>query len=532
MTNLPPANLPPPTNLPGTAPTPEAAGPLALHRLTTREYNNTVADLLGDRTNAAAIFPADSPSDSGFLAPYEVGELHVQRYEEAAGNMVDAALAANTIAIPCTNPATAAEAGCAKQFVQQFGRKAFRRPLTAAEESGLTGLFATARGLGFDFKQSLGQTMRAMLQAPGFLYHWEAGAVPTKVTNGVAQLTSHQVASRLSYFLWETMPDDVLAAAADADSLLTPEALEAQARRMLMDTRAKRSLENFHTHWLLIENLDNLQKSVPRYPLYTDAVRDSLAPAMAEFTNSILGPGGDGTLKTLLTAPYAYVNSSLAPIYGVTATGAAFTRVDMPASQQRAGILTQATFLASRASVSASNPVYRGISVYRQLLCGPPRSVPGNIPPVEPDVVGKSTRDRYAGHASNPQCAACHAPTDPLGFAFENYDGVGAYRDMDGGKPVDATGTATTPLGAKITFNNALDLTKQLAESDEVKWCVTKNWFRYMLGRPETDAEKGSLELAFNAGKTTPGYSLRDVIATAVKSMAFRFRKVTDGEGI
>jgi hypothetical protein len=151
---------------------------------------------------------------------------------------------------------------------------------------------------------------------------------------------------------------------------------------------------------------------------------------------------------------------------------------------------------------------------------------------VEAEVVGKSTRDRYAGHASNPVCAGCHAPTDPLGFAFENYDGVGAYRDMDGGKPVDATGTATTPLGAKITFNNALELTQQLAESDEVKWCVTKNWFRYMMGRPETDAEKGSIELAFNAGKATPGYSLRDVIATAVKSMAFRFRTVSDGEGI
>jgi len=517
-------SLPPPTGT--SAPTAEAAGLMVLRRLTTREYNNTVADLLGDTTHPAAVFPADSPSNSGFIAPYEVGELHVQRYEEAAGNLADSALAANTLAVPCANPTAATEASCARQFIQQFGRKAFRRPVTTAESDGLAGLFTTARGLGFDFKQSLGQTVRAILQAPGFLYHWEAATPPSNVTNGVAPLTSHQIASRLSYFLWETMPDDVLSAAADADGLLAPDAVEAQARRMLMDARAKRSLENFHTHWLLIENLDNLQKSTAKFPFYLDATRDSLAPAMAEFTSSVLGAGGDGTLETLLTAPYAYVNAALAPIYGVTATGDALTRVDLTSSH-RAGILTQATFLASRASVSASNPVYRGISVYRQLLCGAPRSVPNNVPPVEPDVVGKSTRDRYAGHASNPVCAACHAPTDPLGFAFENYDGVGAYRDVDGGKPVDATGKATTPLGATLTFNNAIELTRQLAQSDEVKWCVTKNWFRYLLGRPETDADKGSMELAFRAGSVTPGYSLRDVIATAVKSMAFRYRTVS-----
>jgi hypothetical protein len=525
----PTPNLPPPTM--SSAPTPEAAGPLALRRLTTREYNNIVADLVGDTSHPADLFPADAPSDSGFLAPIEVGELHVQRYEEAAAKVADAALAANTLTIPCTNPTAAAESACAKQFVQQFGRKAFRRPLTAMEEVGLTTLFGQARTLGFDFKQSIGQTVRVILQAPGFLYHWEAGVAPAgAAANAMVPLTSHQIASRLSFFLWETIPDAELSAAADAGTLLTPEAVEAQARRMLASPKSKLSLDNFHTHWLLVENLDNLQKSAGKYPYYGDPLRASLAPALAEFTSSILGTGGDGTLKTLLTAPYAYVNAALAPIYGVTATGDALTRMDLPATQ-RAGILTQPTFLASRASPSASNPVYRGVSVYRQLLCGPPRAVPGNVPPVEPEVVGKSTRDRYAGHAQG-FCATCHAPFDPLGFAFENYDAVGAYRTMDGGKPVDATGTTVTPGGVTISFNNAVELTSKLAESDEVKWCVTKNWFRYMLGRPETDAEKGSMELAFRTANATPGYSLRDVIVSAARSMAFRFRTVSPGEGI
>jgi hypothetical protein len=527
--DAPTASLPPPSM--SSPPTAEAAGPLALRRLTTREYNNIVADLVGDTSRPADLFPADAPSDSGFVAPIEVGELHVQRYEEAAAKVADAALAANTLAIPCTNPTAAAESACAKQFVQQFGRKAFRRPLTAMEEMGLTTLFGQARTIGLDFKQSIGQTARAILQAPGFLYHWEAAVVPTAgAANAVVPLTSHQIASRLSFFLWETMPDAELSAAADADTLLTPEAVEAQARRMLASPKSKLSLDNFHTHWLLVENLDNLQKSAGKYPFYGDPLRASLAPALAEFTSSILGAGGDGTLKSLLTAPYAYVNAALAPIYGVTATADALTRVELPATQ-RAGILTQPTFLASRASPSASNPIYRGVSVYRQLLCGPPRAVPGNVPPVEPEVVGKSTRDRYAGHAQG-FCATCHAPFDPLGFAFENYDAVGAYRTMDGGKPVDATGTTVTPGGVTISFNNAIELTSKLAESDEVKWCVTKNWFRYMLGRPETDAEKGSMELAFRTASATPGYSLREVIVSAVRSMAFRFRTVSPGEGI
>ena len=400
---------------------------------------------LGDTTRPALDFPADAPSESGYLAPIDISDLHAQRYDETAGKLADAAMAANKLTVPCTNPTAATEATCARQFIQQTGRRAFRRPVLAAEETGLLAIFTQGRTLGLDFRTSLAQVVRAMLQSPGFIYHWEVGPNRPAVTAGVAPLTSHQVASRLSYFLWETMPDPELFAAADADGLLTPDAVEAQARRMLGSPRAKNMLESFHTHWLLIENLDNLQKSAARYPSYTPAFREALAPGISEFANSILGTGGDGTLKSLLTAPYGFVNAALAPAYGVTATGTTLTRMTLDPTKH-AGLLTQPTFLASRAGVSASNPIYRGLSVYKQLLCGPVRPVPGNIPDVEPEVAGKTTRDRYAAHAQG-GCALCHAPFDPLGFAFENYDAVGAYRTTENGINVNATGTAMTPQG-------------------------------------------------------------------------------------
>ena len=519
---------PPPT--PDLVPRPEAAGPLPLRRLSTREFNNTVADLLGDTTRPALDFPADAPSENGYLAPIDISDLHAQRYDETAGKLADAAMAANRLTVPCTNPTAATEATCARQFIQQTGRRAFRRPVLATEETGLLAIFTQGRTLGLDFRTSLAQVVRAMLQSPGFIYHWEVGPNRPAVTAGVAPLTSHQVASRLSYFLWETMPDPELFAAADADSLLTPDAVEAQARRMLVSPRAKSMMESFHTHWLLIENLDNLQKNAARYPSYTPAFREALAPGISEFANSILGSDGDGTLKSLLTAPYGFVNAALAPAYGVTATGTALTRTALDATK-RAGLLTQPTFLASRAGVSASNPIYRGLSVYKQLLCGAVRPVPGNIPDVEPEVAGKTTRDRYAAHAQG-VCASCHAPFDPLGFAFENYDAVGAYRTTENGINVNATGTALTPRGKTINFANAIDLVNQLSESDEVKWCVTQNWFRFMMGRSEVDADWGSIELAYQQGAKTTGFSLREMVMTAVRSMAFRYRTVSPTEGI
>lgn len=525
-TASPPTTMPPPTT---STPTPEAAGPLVLLRLTNREYNHVVSDLLGDTTHPADEFPDDEAGSGGFVSPTNVALLNAQHYEETAGTLAEAALAANKLQIPCTNPAANAEATCAQNFINQFGKLAFRRPVQAAELSGLSSLFTTARGLGFDFKSSIAQVAKAILQAPGFLYHWEIGPSKGTPQNGVVALTPYQVASRLSFFLWETMPDAALIAAADAGQLSTPEQVQTQAERLLADPKAQNVMENFHTQWLFLENLANLQKDTAAYPLFSDTVRQALVPELKSFTSSVILNSGDGTLKSLLTAPYAFVNAATAPIYGATASGTGLTKTNLDATR-RAGLLTQSAFLSSRAGTSESNPTYRGVAIFKQLLCGTVPPPPANVPDVQPPAANLTTRQRYEAHDMNPCATGCHTRFDPYGFAFENYDGIGAYRTMDNGQAVNAAGSAPTPGGGTLTFNNAIELANALAASDEVKWCTTRQWFRYMLGRMETSTEQGSLELAYRAAAQNPGFSIRDMLLSTTRSMAFRSRAVAAGE--
>jgi len=220
----------------------ESAGHFVMRRLTNREYNNTVRDLLKDTTAPGNSFPGENASDSGFNTPTDIPALNVQYYGEAAQALASTALTANAGIVPCTAPASkAAEDTCINQFITDFGRKAYRRPVAAAEATDLKTVFTTVRGLGATFTDSVGYVIRAMLQSPNFLYHWELGPKASVTQNGLVALTPHQLASRLSYFLWETMPDDKLLTAADADQLQSPEQIQAHAERMLADARSASS---------------------------------------------------------------------------------------------------------------------------------------------------------------------------------------------------------------------------------------------------------------------------------------------------
>lgn len=519
----PPVTMPPAN---GEA-VPETAGEFVLRRLSNREYDQTLADLLKDTTRPAQDFPDDPETETGYVAPTNVASLNAQYFSETADALADAAVMEGRVAVPCT-PTAADETTCARQFITTFGKRAYRRPLLPAEVASLEALFKTARELQFEFKPALAQLVKAMLQSPNFIYHWELG--PTKGTpqNGVVALTQYQLASRLSYLLWETMPDDVLLAAADANQLSTPEQLEAQALRLLASPRAKSALDSFHTQWLQLQSLADITKSTAKYPAFTEEARPAVISETGEFAQAILTGSGEGTLKALLTAPYTFANQASAPLYGANASGTQLVKTDLNPAQ-RAGILTQTGFLAARADAIGSNPALRGITVFKKLLCGQLPAQPAVIPEVAAESANVSTRERFALHAQ-PACAGCHVQFDAYGFAFENYDGVGQFRSMDGGKPVDASGNVTTPGGAQLKFSNAVEMAQQLAASDEVQWCMTRQWFRYMLGRPDAATEKGSMQLAYNKAKATPGFSLRDLILTKVKSMAFRSRLVQDGE--
>jgi len=529
----------------------ESAGALVMRRLTYREYDHMLTQLLGDTTSPASGangWSPDEPADTGFISPNSVASYHVVEYNQTATALVDRAVKAlaagqktGKFVLPsgCTAPTASQEMSCATKFITAFGLQAYRRPVAADEQADLVSLFSAVRTTaGLGFVDSIGALAKAMLQSPNFLYHWEIG--PTKPALGsdsLLPLTSWQVASRLASTLWESMPDDALFTAAQSGSLSTSAQVSAQVARMLADPQAAQSLYSFHLQWLFnmgfhVTDLAAISAK-PNSPL-TDAAAAGLQSEFTQFLSSVYTPPGDGTLNTLYTAPYAFVNKDLAAIYGVTGPATGFAKVNLDPAQ-RAGIFTQVSFLAGIEDSVADNPVYRGLAIYTKALCGKIAGPPANVPTVN-FMPGGSTRQAYDAHGSSTCAVSCHGLFDPPGFAFENYDGAGRYRTMDGTVPVDATGTFPSPIvaaggpGTTFAFNDAVSFVKQLAASPEAQACVARQWSRYSLGRMDDRTDLGSLQVAFNAGAATPGFSVRNMLTTLLSSRAFMFRRPSDGE--
>jgi hypothetical protein len=524
-----------PPKSPG-APAIESAGPLPLLRLTHREYSNTMAELLGDTTQPGSAFEPDSPGPAGYQAPSTVATETARSYMEAAETLAATAISSKKLVIPCSAPAdAAAEQTCVTSFVKDFGARAYRRALVQGEVDDLVALFQKAKSLGFNFQDAVTHTVEAMLQSPNLLYHWEIGDKPPvhdPENPALVALTPDQLAARLSYFLWESPPDAALEMAAQSGQLATPEGLKAQAVRLLADdNRARRALFNFHRQWLHVDNLEDLDPG-------TD-LGLQLGQELEAFVASVF-IAGDGSLKTLLTAPYTFANASTAPEYGLTATGSGFTQVQLDPSQ-RLGVLMQVPFLRTN---GIAPPVRRGLVVYKQLLCGDVPAPPPNVPKVEADAPTKTTRERFAVHAQQACATGCHSLFDPWGFAFENFDPVGHYRTQENGQAVDASGEpqangvvgGTTPKQVVLPFKNGLELVNALAASDEVSWCTSRNWSRYMLGRLEGDADVGAItnayvSAAYEPDRATPRpFSIKDFLVAIVATKAFRFRTPSAGE--
>lgn len=526
--------------------TPESAGTLVMRRLTYREYAHILNDFFGTADPTGGWSP-DVSGDIGFVAPNSVADLQVLLLNQTADTVVEAALAAGkllsaaNLTSACQAPAATGEAACVTQFITGFGLRAYRRPVSDAEQQELgpqaaagttpPGLYFTVRGLGLSYTESLAAVAKAMLQSPNFLYHWEIGPTkPVVGADGLVPLTPWQIASRLSMALWETMPDATLLQAAQAGQLSTADQITAQALRMMADPRAAQALFSFHQQWLLnvgirIGDVTEIQNSSP---LWTAAASAGVQTELTQFLSSVYSPTGDGTLKTLFTAPYTFVNKDLAAIYGVAGPATGFAKVMLDPTQ-RAGLLTQTAFLASQATDVLDNPVYRGLSVYVKVMCGTINPPPANVPPVNFIATG-TTRQSFDAHGSNACAKGCHGLFDPPGFAFEHYDGVGQYRTTDNSLPVDSTGSFTTPAGNTITFTDAVDLSNQLVNSSETQACIDRQWARYIMGRFETPAEEGSLELALNTAAATAGFSLRNLLTTLLTSKSFTYRAPSVGE--
>jgi hypothetical protein len=501
-------------------------GRAPLRRLNRLEYNSTIRDLLGETTRYADSFPPDEQG-GGFSNNADalvVSHLLAESYASAAQAMAATAVTRLSSLSPC-DVTTTGEQSCARQFIVTFGKRAFRRPITSDEATRFLALYTTGR-TGGTYADGISVVIEMMLQSPHFIYRVEpapslaAGAAPVAVT-------PYELATRLSYFIWGSMPDDTLFAAADAGALSTSSQVAGQARRMLQDNRAHDAVAAFHREWLQLDHALEAPKAAMMFPTWSPTLAGALFAESQTFVENVFW--SDGRLATLLSAPYTFADQTVAQYYGATAPASTSFGKLMLDPTQRAGLLTQGTFLAAHAGPDQTSPVQRGKFVREQLLCQTVAPPPNNLVIMPPKVdQTTSTRDRFKQHEmTGSSCAACHALMDPLGFGFEHYDTIGQWRTVDGPSTVDATGMVT---GTDVDgpYDGAVALMAKLSVSTQVANCVATQWFRFATGRTETTADMCTLQ-TIRAQFSSSQTDMRALPVAIATSDAFRYRTTSTG---
>jgi hypothetical protein len=495
---------------------PEVTLGTPLRLLTRAEYTLTVRDLLGATGTPARDFPRE-PLQHGLdndATLNQVADSHISAYLDAAEFLAGDTLRNRRAKIvPCNTT----DQACGELFIATTGLRAFRRPLNAEERANLNSLFTTLNATE-GFEGAVEVTLQTMLQSPQFLYRDEQALGP--VPQPVVTLSGYELASRLSYFLWATMPDDQLLEAAANGALDTPEGLRAEAQRMLADPKSSDGLMRFFSLWLYLDGVEGTEKNTQVYPQFNPALATAWRRSLELYVKDVLDH--EGTLKALLTSNVLYSNDAMS-MYGTSAPTAAFVRNEMPGTQ-RQGLLTQPGFLAYKALPDGSSPVRRGVFVLDKLMCEPPPPPPAgaNITPPGPSVTN-TTRERFSAHSTSPGCKACHQFIDPVGFTFEHYDGLGQWRDSENGQPIDATGGVQVSRDSSVlgAVDGVAELSQKLAGSRNVHDCVAKEFYRFALGRPLTQADTCTTTKIGDRFMSSGG-SFKELMLAIVESDAFR----------
>lgn len=387
--------------------------------------------------------------------------------------------ASHALIIP-RQPKRGQESQAAFDILKRFATRAYRRPATDAEVRRLTRFVDIVRAEGGNFNEGIQLAVQAALTSPHFLFRWELdpNADPTK---NIRHLNSHQIASRLSYFLWSSMPDDELMRLAAEGKLTDPATIADQARRLLKDPKAAAFVENFAGQWLQIRNLAEMAPDPGHFPTFNDKLRASMKRETELFFEAIMRE--DRSVLELLDSDFTFLDERLARHYGIEGVkGEKFRRVSLKPDHNRGGVLTHASILTITSNPTRTSPVIRGKWIMEQILGAPPPIPPPGVPELEEQSAVDATaslRKRLEQHRANPDCAVCHNKLDPLGFALENFDGIGTWRDYDGRFPIDPAGEL--PSGDK--FSGAADLKNILKNNEDFIRSLAKNMLTYALGR-------------------------------------------------
>ena len=500
--------------------------PLSIRRLTHSQYNNTIRDLLGDQSLAANRFPKED-FIHGFknqLEGQSVSPLQAEAYGEAAERLARSSFrGGDSRSLIPVKPLSPSDQNAARSFILQFGLKAFRRPLSDEETNKYLRMFLTVSNQTREFNSGAQLVVEAMLQSPNFLFR-----VQRQKDQSNAQF---EIASRLSYLIWDTMPDDAMLQAASRNEFSTVAQIEAQARRMLDDPRARLALDEFLAQWMRFDRVQDATRDRRKFREFNSEV----AAAMTEETRQLFRHlvWNDKNFMEFFAADYTFISSSLAQIYGMPPPSEEFSRVDYPPESGRSGVLGHGSFLVLTSKPSETSPTSRGLFVRNQFLAQEIAPPPPGVNSVLPEITEDSpqtNRQRLAVHLNSEACSSCHRLIDPIGYGFEQYDAIGGFhtkmtlrfgsRDKPSTKELDVDTAAFVQGIPNSEFSRPKDLGKLLAESETCQRCIVKQFFRYALGREESAADQPILDTAFAKFRDS-GFRFRELVMAVVTSKLF-----------
>ncbi len=496
--------------------------PRPLRRLNPIQYQNTMRALLGD---------------PGFVAEYDATEALIP--ERGVRQLRDGAELAfsrrdqwTAAVIPCDVDGPTDDA-CAEQFIDEFAPQAFRRPLSGEERDWLQGVYYDARAeLGF--ADAMEVLVTATLQSPALIYLVEEGTAVEGAPAELRRLTDHEVASRLSYFLWDTMPDDELRRAADAGELTTDDGISAQVERLLEDTRTEARIQQLIWDWMELDGgqlhfaLEESDKDAQLYPEFGPGLTDAMRTELMAFVADVMRD--DASFDRLLTSTRAYVNGPLAELYGVSGPIDADTWewVELPAGQ-RAGLLTRAAFLTVFSSKTVQSPIRRGVFTLEHALCvtlGDPPPDVDDTPIGGDDPVGgeapQTVRELTDARTEGADCSGCHNVINPIGFSYEHYDAIGRWRDQEvvSGLPIDSNGMVlASDVDGPVA--DAVELSARLADSAQVRGCFAEHWFSQAVGGQVGELDQCAHDRITEA--FTADGDLRQLVVAIALSDSFRY---------
>ena len=416
---------------------------------------------------------------------------------------------------------------CVDRILATLARRAYRRPVTGAEVAALKRFVDMARADGQSVEQGIGLAIQAMLVSPHFLFHIERDLYPNDPSR-MHRVSDVELASRLSYFLWNSMPDDELLSLAERRRLSVPLVLDTQVKRMLADPRSAAMAENFAGQWLEIRNLDAIKPDPQKFPAWTPELRDAMKTETRMFFDTILRE--NRPVGEFIDARYTFLNELLAKHYGIdNVTGPEFRRVDL-ATGERGGVLTHGSVLAVSSYPTRTSVVIRGRYILQNILGTPPPPPPADVPALDEQAVGTtaSLRKQMEAHRTNAICASCHSRMDPLGFALENYDAIGKWRTMDGGFPVDSSGVL--PGGKK--FANSAEMRQILTERvPELTRTLTEKLLIYSLGRGLQRYDRPTVN-GITKRVAASGYGFQTLVQEVVRSLPFQSRRAEDVKAV